>query len=45
MIATLLSIIRSMSWLYVMPMQAACNGITYSQLIDMIIDKSLTIKR
>ena len=29
----------------ILPAQAACNGITYSQLIDMIIDKSLTIKR
>jgi D-alanine-D-alanine ligase len=29
----------------ILPAQAACNGITYSQLIDMIIDKSLAIKR
>jgi D-alanine-D-alanine ligase len=28
-----------------LPQQAACNGITYSQLIDLIIDKSLYIKR
>jgi D-alanine-D-alanine ligase len=28
-----------------LPQQAACNGITYSRLIDMIIDKSLVIKR
>ena len=28
-----------------LPQQAACNGITYSQLIDMIIDKSIAIKR
>lgn len=28
-----------------LPQQAACIGITYSQLIDLIIDKSLMIKR
>ena len=28
-----------------LPQQAACVGITYSQLIDLIIDKSLEIKR
>ena len=28
-----------------LPQQAACNGITYSSLIDLIIDKSLVIKR
>ena len=28
-----------------LPQQAACNGITYSSLIDLIIDKSLTIRR
>lgn len=29
----------------ILPAQAACNGITYSQLIDLIINKSLNIKR
>ena len=28
-----------------LPQQAACIGITYSQLIDLIIDKSIAIKR
>ena len=28
-----------------LPQQAACIGITYSQLIDLIIDKSLEIRR
>ena len=28
-----------------LPAQAACIGITYSQLIDLIIDKSIDIKR
>lgn len=28
-----------------LPQQAACNGISYSQLIDLIIEKSLKVKR
>lgn len=28
-----------------LPQQAACNGISYTQLIDLIIDKSLKVKR
>ena len=28
-----------------LPQQAACNGISYSQLIDLIIEKCLKVKR